>query len=154
MGENDICCNCSSTTTTNTISHTMSNPINVSGTDLEDRVESFLKENNLRYYRAKSGTPEIDFRIEADGRVLYADCTNQNGGGSVEEKLPHKLWKYANRYKYDSVTIIRGKHKPSKHVMDHCFDVAEMKNFELHMLDYEQFIHTLENKQSLNPLGI
>ena len=23
MGENDICCNCSSTTTTNTISHTM-----------------------------------------------------------------------------------------------------------------------------------
>ena len=132
----------------------MSNPINVSGTDLEDRVESFLKEHNLRYSRAKSGTPEIDFRIEADNRVIYADCTNQNGGGSVEEKLPHKLWKYANRYKYDSVTIIRGKHKPSNHVMEHCYDVARMKNFELYMLDYEQFVHSLLSKKSTNPLGI
>lgn len=142
------------TTTNNTIQYTMSNPINVSGTDLEDRVESFLKENNIRYTRAKSGAPEIDFKIEVDGSFLYADCTNQNGAGSVEEKLPHKLWKYAKRYKYDSVTIIRGKHLPSKHVMDHCNDIARMKNFELHMLDYEQFIHTLKNKQSFNPLGI
>ena len=130
------------------------NPINVSGTDLEDRVENYLIESKLSYTRAKPGAPEIDFKIETENGMVYADCTNQNSGGSVEEKLPHKLWKYSMRYNYDSVIIVTGTHKYSKHVKEHCEDVAKMKGFVLQLLDYDKFVNYLKDAKSLNPLGI
>ena len=132
----------------------MNNPINVSGMDLEDRLENYLIENSLSYTRAKSGKFEIDFKIETEDGILYADCTNQNVGGSVEEKLPHKLWKYAELYHYNTVYIITGKHKISNHVRKHCEDVALMKKFNLHLLNYDQFTNYLKDTKSLNPLGI
>ena len=131
----------------------MVNPINISGMLLEDRLEEFLMGKNLSYTRAKVGKFEIDFQIETQDGTVFADCTNQNVGGSVEEKLPHKLWKYAELYHYHTVFIVTGTHKISKHVTKHCNEVAEKKEFKLHLLDYDQFTNYLKDANSLNPLG-
>ena len=88
-----------------------------SGKRLELLVEKFCKQNSIGYTRAKSGAREIDFIITKDEQIFYADCTNQNVGGSVEEKLPHKIWKYYKQYQYDEVYIITGSHKISHKII-------------------------------------
>ena len=125
----------------------MDNPINISGQLLEDQVESYCRENNITYKRAKTGTHEIDFIIESSKGKLFADCTNQNTVGSVEEKLPHKLWKYFKKYQYRNVYIIKGDHKISKSVLDHCYEMSRGYNFDLHFVNYEQFTNNLTAKE-------
>ena len=91
------------------------NPINESGQRLEEQLESYLIKNDFAFKRAKSGQHEFDFIIGN----YYADCTNQNEQGSVDEKIPHKVWKYHQKYKYKDVYIIRGKHIPNPSVVEH-----------------------------------
>ena len=125
----------------------MDNPINISGQELEDKVQLHCVLNNLSYQRAKTGSFEIDFIIETDKGKVYADCTNQNVGGSVEEKLPHKIWKYYKKYKYDNVSIIQGDHKVSNHVLEHCKDLARVYSFDLQFVSCEQFCNGLTIKE-------
>ena len=125
----------------------MDNPINISGQELEDKVQLHCVLNNLSYLRAKTGSFEIDFIIETDKGKVYADCTNQNVGGSVEEKLPHKIWKYYKKYKYDNVSIIQGDHKVSNHVLEHCKDLARVYNFDLKFVSCEQFCNSLNKNE-------
>ena len=125
----------------------MDNPVNISGKNLEDKVEQYCVENNISYQRAKSGAFEIDFIIDTDFGKIYADCTNQNTVGSVEEKLPHKLWKYFKKYQYRSVYIIKGDHKISKSVLDHCYEMSRGYNFDLYFVNYEQFTNNLTAKE-------
>ena len=68
-------------------------------------------------------------------------------GGSVEEKLPHKLWKYFKKYQYRSVYIIKGDHKISKSVLDHCYEMSRGYNFDLYFVNYEQFTNNLTAKE-------
>ena len=125
----------------------MDNPVNISCKDLEDRVENYCVENNISYQRAKSGAFEIDFIIDTDFGKVYADCTNQNVVGSVEEKLPHKIWKYYQKYKYDNVYIIKGDQKISNHVLEHCRDLARVYSFDLYFISCEQFCEVLAPKE-------
>ena len=125
----------------------MDNPINISGQELEDKVQLHCVLNNLSYQRAKTGSFEIDFIIETDKGKVYADCTNQNVGGSVEEKLPHKIWKYYKKYKYDNVSIIQGDHKVSNHVLEHCKDLARVYKFDLKFVSCEQFCNSLNKNE-------
>ena len=127
--------------------HSLDNPINISGQNLEDRVEKFCVENNINYQRAKTGSFEIDFIIDTDFGKIFADCTNQMTGGSVEEKLPHKLWKYFKKYQYRNVYIIKGDHKISSKVLEHCYEMARGYNFELQFVNYEQFTNKLVAKE-------
>ena len=125
----------------------MDNPVNISGKDLEDRVETYCIENNISFQRAKSGAFEIDFIIDTDNGKIYADCTNQNVVGSVEEKLPHKIWKYYKKYGYDNVHIIKGDQKISSHVLEHCKDLARVFKFDLQFVSCEQFCNNLTQKE-------
>lgn len=125
----------------------MDNPVNISGALLEDQVEKYCIENNILYTRAKAGAFEIDFIIDTDKGKVYADCTNQNSVGSVEEKLPHKIWKYYKKYNYNNVTIVKGNHKIANHVIEHCKDLARVYNFNLQFLDGEQFCNSLTKKE-------
>ena len=127
--------------------HFLDNPVNISGQLLEDKVEAYCRENNISYKRARSGEHAIDFIIESSRGKIFADCTNQNSGGSVEEKLPHKLWKYFKKYQYRNVYIIKGDHKISKSVLDHCNEMARGYNFDLHFVNYEQFTNNLTAKE-------
>ena len=125
----------------------MDNPVNISGQLLEDMVENYCVSNKISYKRAKPGAHEIDFIIESSKGKLFADCTNQNTVGSVEEKLPHKLWKYFKKYQYRSVYIIKGDHKISKSVLDHCYEMSRGYNFDLYFVNYEQFTNNLTAKE-------
>ena len=125
----------------------LDNPVNISGKKLEDTVEQYLVENHIAYQRAKAGAFEIDFIIDTDFGKVYADCTNQNVVGSVEEKLPHKIWKYYKKYKYDNVYIIKGDQKISNHVLEHCNDLARVYNFDLQFVSCDQFCEGLSQRE-------
>ena len=127
--------------------HSLDNPVNISGQLLEDMVENYCVSNKISYKRARPGAHEIDFIIESNKGKLFADCTNQNSGGSVEEKLPHKLWKYFKKYQYRNVYIVKGDHKISPKVLEHCNEMARGYNFELHFVNYEQFTNKLVAKE-------
>tara|TARA_Y100000389_G_scaffold2663_1_gene2638 strand:+ start:753 stop:1145 length:393 start_codon:yes stop_codon:yes gene_type:complete len=125
----------------------LDNPVNISGQLLEDQVESYCVENNISYQRAKPGAHAIDFIIDTDDGKVFADCTNQNSVGSVEEKLPHKLWKYHNKYGYSNVCIIKGDHKISPTVLMHCQELARTKMFKLTFKSLEEFCNSLTQKE-------
>ena len=127
--------------------HSLDNPVNISGQLLEDMVENYCVSNKISYKRAKPGAHEIDFVIESNKGKIFADCTNQNSVGSVEEKLPHKLWKYFKKYQYRNVYIIKGDHKISAKVLEHCNEMARGYNFDLHFVNYEQFTNNLTAKE-------
>ena len=127
--------------------HSLDNPVNISGQLLEDKVEKYCVSNKISYKRAKPGAHEIDFVIESNKGKIFADCTNQNSVGSVEEKLPHKLWKYFKKYQYRNVYIIKGDHKISAKVLEHCNEMARGYNFDLHFVNYEQFTNNLTAKE-------
>jgi hypothetical protein len=127
--------------------HSLDNPVNISGQLLEDMVENYCVSNKISYKRARPGAHEIDFIIESNKGKIFADCTNQNSGGSVEEKLPHKLWKYFKKYQYRNVYIVKGDHKISPKVLEHCNEMARGYNFELHFVNYEQFTNKLVAKE-------
>jgi hypothetical protein len=110
------------------------NIINSSGLAMEDSVESFLLEQNIPYQRSSSGKHEIDFILSTKDGPLYLECSNQNVPGSVEEKLPHKLWKYYKKYQFDNVILVTGILNINKRVVDHCFEITETYKFNLQIL--------------------
>ena len=125
----------------------MGNPINESGTKLEDEVESFLKSNNFSFRKQKPGAPEIDFIIPTNrNRSIFADCTNQNGTGSVYDKVPHKVWKYWEKYEYDEVYIIRGTELPPKAVKKHLQWFEKVTGVNTHIISFEEFCNILLNQ--------
>ena len=127
----------------------MINPINLSGTKLEENLELFLKHNNFSYKKQKSGDPEIYFIISISGdKTIYADCTNQNGPGSVYDKVPHKVWKYWNTYKYNEVYIIRGRELPPKAVEKHLEWLSKNIDVKTHLLTLEEFCIFLQGKET------
>ena len=126
----------------------MGNPINQSGTKLEDEVESFLKSNDFPFRKQKSGAPEIDFIIPTNtNRSIFADCTNQNSTGSVYDKVPHKVWKYWKKYEYDEVYIIRGTELPPKAVKKHLQWFEKVIGVKTHIMTFEEFCDMLMDKK-------
>lgn len=115
---------------------------NQNGTDLESRLENFLIEKNIPYIRqtAKTKKEQIDFII--DGK-FYVECTNQNVSGSVQDKIPHKIYKYYHIYNYKEVYVIRGSVMPNKWVIKQCDDIGEQYDFKWHLLTFEQFCDRL-----------
>jgi hypothetical protein len=118
---------------------------NQSGIKLEKELKSFLREKKIPFIYQKNGKHEIDFII---GKDIHADCTNQNVTGSVDEKIPHKIWKYYKKYEYKDVYIIRGKHIPSESVLTHCNEIADYKGFKFHLMTLEEFCNFLEGKET------
>mgnify|MGYP003128352753 CR=1 FL=1 len=129
------------------------NPINKSGTKLEENLELFLKSNGFAYDKQSPGAPEIDFIIPINrNKIIYADCTNQNVSGSVYDKVPHKVWKYWDTYKYDEVHIIRGKELPPKAVTKHLEHLVTTIGVKTHVLTLEEFCNFLQGKQTMGLL--
>ena len=118
---------------------------NQSGIKLEKELKTFLCEKKIPFTHQKNGKHEIDFII---GKGIYVDCTNQNVTGSVDEKIPHKIWKYFEKYRYKDVYIIRGKQIPNKSVLSHCNQIAAYKDFKFHLMTLEEFFIFLEGKDT------
>jgi hypothetical protein len=123
----------------------MSNPINESGSKLEDLVEDFLFKNNYQFI--DGGSKDIDFIIETRNEKIYVDCTNQNTEGSVIDKLPHKIYKYYRKHKMNNFYIIRGLYKNfPESVFEHINFLENYFNFKVIILTYDEFIEMLINK--------
>ena len=120
---------------------------NQSGIKLEKELKTFLCEKKIPFTYQRNGKHEIDFII---GKGIHADCTNQNVEGSVDEKIPHKIWKYFEKYKYKDVYIIRGKHMPKELVLLHCNKIAAYEGFKFHLMTLQEFCNFLEGKDTRN----
>ena len=122
------------------------NPINQSGVLLEQRLKEELLNRKLPFHHQTSGKKEIDFIIGGD---IYVDCTNQNVVGSVEEKLPHKVWKYWKQYGFDEVYIIRGEHMIGQSVREHLDMYKNTLNVTTHIVTLQQFLDILDDKPTI-----
>ena len=96
-----------------------------------------LKQKDIPYKRQLHGKSQIDFIINGS---IYADCTNQNSVGSVEEKIPHKVWKYWKMYGYKDVYIIKGKWNVSSKVLEHLEDASIAWGYTTHIVDIDEFM--------------
>jgi hypothetical protein len=112
------------------------NPINKSGQKLEHEMSLFLETNSIPY--DGGGSSCIDFKIRTDTGIVYLDCTNQNVGGSVMEKLPHKIWKYWNKFKFNEVVITRGREKPNKVLNEHIKWLEDILNIKVYVLSFNE----------------
>ena len=121
------------------------NPINQSGVLLENRLKEELSKRKLPFHHQTTGKKEIDFIIGD----IYVDCTNQNVVGSVEEKLPHKVWKYWKQYGFDEVYIIRGEHMIGKSVREHLDMYKNAFNVTTHIVTLQQFLDILDDKPTI-----
>ena len=119
----------------------MPNPINESGILLEEECRKELLKRGIAFQHQTNGKFEIDFIIGD----IYADCTNQNGSGSVEEKLPHKVWKYWDKYDFDEVYIIRGDHMIGDKVIKHLDWYEEQGIFTTHIVTLNEFLEMIDN---------
>jgi hypothetical protein len=93
------------------------NEANISGRENEIDLENFLKKHDIPY--KSGGNTSIDFIIHGSNKYVYVECCNQNVGGSVDEKIPHKIWKYHDRIKFDKIIIQIGTHKIKKEIIKH-----------------------------------
>ena len=127
----------------------ITNPINISGKELEKSVEEFFIKNNFNFEKPKGKGVKIDFILETTEGKLYIECKNQNTGGSVDEKLPYTVYKYMKKYKINHMIIIQGKHVISKGVED-C--IKEMPNVTVDFYDFYSFCRFLDGKKIMGDL--
>lgn len=125
---------------------------NKNGSELEKKLKNFLMENDISFKQQRPSKPEIDFIIGKGENLIYADCTNQNIKGTVEEKLPHKIWKYHKKYGYKEVYIVRGTYIPHSSVFEHCNEICKYKGFKMHVVTFDEFCAILLKKEFLSPL--
>jgi len=120
----------------------MKNPINESGLKLEESLENYLRVNGLPYKRNSNG---IDF-IVGDGQY-YIECKNQTQGGSVNEKLPHTIWKYQQKYGMDTMYIIQPYTDGMGVVMNHIQWLESMLGINVHIVSYEDMCNVLSGNK-------
>ena len=125
------------------------NKANKKGRALEDRLENILIKNNIPHTKQKGGGRElqIDFQIHINQEdILYVECNGQDVEGSVEEKVPHKVWKYYDKYKYDEVFLILGKKKLRKSVSKHLKELEDVYDIKIHLMTLDEFCEFLKLK--------
>ena len=125
------------------------NKANEKGRALEDKLEKHLIENNIPYTKQKGGGQElqIDFQIHiTQDETIYVECNGQNVEGSVEEKVPHKVWKYWDKYKYKEVFFILGKKNLRKSVSKHLKELEKIYDIKIHLMSLDEFCEFLKLK--------
>jgi hypothetical protein len=91
---------------------------NINGSSLEKQVEAFFIENNIDYvkqhrYESIFGhNAKMDFYIES--LDLAVECKNQEGNGSVVEKLPYVMESFEQHPCKNGLLILGGKFWPNK----------------------------------------
>ena len=122
------------------------NPINESGLKLEDQLENYLKVNDLPYKRNTNG---IDF-IVGSGQY-YIECKNQTQGGSVNEKLPHTIWKYHQRYGMQTMYIIQPYTDGMGAIMNHINWLESILDIKVHIVSYQDMCDVLSGSEVESP---
>ena len=123
----------------------ITNKINKSGTSGEEYFEYLLKETNLSYKRNASG---IDF-IVLD--KYYIEIKNQRGEGSVNEKIPHTIYKYYQKYKQKKYFIV-GTWKYNKSIMKHIKHLEDTLKTKVFFYTPTEMIEYLLNGNVKSPI--
>lgn len=91
---------------------------NVNGANLERRVELVLDEYDVDYVKQHKYTSiyghnaKMDFYIQA--RDLAIECKNQEGSGSVAEKIPYVLEAFEQHPAKNGLLILGGRYWATK----------------------------------------
>ena len=120
---------------------------NKSGSKLEDKLQRFLNKIEFTYIKEKSGSKMIDFQIETEDGLMYVDCTNQNSGGSVHDKIPQKARKYWRQYGYNKVFIVKGKKKIAKEILKTLKEDYQTYGYETIIYSFDEICNVLEGKK-------
>lgn len=95
------------------------NPINNSGKELENEFEKRLIQYGIPYTKSEEGPKgDIDFILHTIPK-MYIECHNQNTKGSVDEKIPHKVFKYRSKHGMDTIHIVKGTNPINNRIKGH-----------------------------------
>ena len=131
----------------------MRNPINTSGEILELEVKEYLHTKGIPFTHSPKGPrADIDFILHTGKEPLYIECHNQNGKGSEDEKIPHKIWKYWNKYGMKTIYIVKGKYNGfGKGVMEHIEWMGRTCNIQIHIIsvnELKKVLNRVERKHN------
>ena len=109
------------------------------GKELEDRVEQYLSSQHIPFKR--NSNRGIDFIINGH---IHLDCVAQGQSGSIGDKLPHKAFKYVNRYNLTDIYILHPNSPITETVGKHLLHLEKYLNTKIHILDWKDFTYLME----------
>ena len=123
----------------------MSNPINESGTLGENHFETLLNENDFPF--KPGGNNGIDFIVLDE---FYIDSKNQTQGGSIDEKIPHTIFKYYEKYKQPKYYIV-GYYEYKESIKRHIKFLENKLNIKVYFYTPEEMIEVIK-ESGIKPL--
>jgi len=122
---------------------------NVNGLNLEKRVEAVLAEYSLEYikqhkYKSIYGhDAKMDFYIpQLD---LAIECKNQEGSGSVSEKIPYVLESFQQHPASSGLLILGGSYWPTKPgIMQWAQQKSRSSNKQIRIIYFDKLGEYLE----------
>ena len=124
------------------------NPINNSGKELETDLRNWLVEKDIPFTQSADGPKaDIDFIIHSK-KPMYIECHNQNTKGSVDEKIPHKVYKYWDKHKMKEIWIVKGKYPLNKRIKGHIKLLETLCEIEVKI----ETLDSIKNKVISNPI--
>jgi hypothetical protein len=112
--------------------------VHIRGNGLEERVEKYLLSMYIPFQRNKNNG--IDFIING---YIYLDCVAQGQSGSIGDKLPHKAFKYIQKYGLKDIYILHPYSPITKSVGEHLIFLEEQFNTKIHILDWADFTYLM-----------
>ena len=123
----------------------MSNPINESGTLGENHFETLLNENDIPF--KSGGNNGIDYIVFDK---FYMDSKNQTQGGSVDEKIPHTIFKYHEKYNQPKYYIV-GYYEYKESIKRHIKFLENKLNIKVYFYTPEEMIEVIK-ESGIKPL--
>ena len=123
----------------------MSNPINESGTLGENHFKTLLKQNDIPF--KSNGSNGIDYIVLDE---FYIDSKNQTQGGTVDEKIPHTIFKYYEKYKQPKYYIV-GYYEYKESIKRHIKFLEDKLNIKVYFYTPEGMIEVIK-ESGIKPL--
>jgi hypothetical protein len=112
--------------------------VHIRGKELEERAESYLLSMHIPFRRNKNNG--IDFVING---YMHLDCVAQGQSGSIGDKLPHKAFKYIQKYNLKDIYILHPNSPITKTVGEHLVFLEKQFNTKIHILDWNDFTYLM-----------
>ena len=119
--------------------------VNGNGQALEHRVKKYLDSMQIPYdYNVSNG---IDFIIF---NKFYVDCVSTAISGTIDEKIPTKFFKYAERYpETDDIFILHPYSGISVSIGKHIKFLEKQLSKRFHVINWEQFTRLIRGEYDM-----
>jgi len=123
------------------------------GAELERTVQDYLDEHHIQYQYSRNNG--IDFIINLPDwkrGLIHMDCiATGKGGGSIGEKLIHKLMKYIRKYNLKDIFILHPNSFVNKSIQDSIKELENWKKCNIHMMGMDDFYNLIKGTYKLTP---